>query len=108
MHELEFEGYTIRIGTSQQENADIVESSNPDDFWVHVASGPSAHGVISNPDNSKVPTKVVKRVCCLIKSQSNKYKSINKLPFTVTRVKNLSETNTIATYIVGEHKTITI
>jgi len=108
MLEFEHEGYTIRIGQNQQENADLVESSDPDDIWIHVANGPSAHGVISNPTGKKVNPKVIKRICCLMKSGSEKYKRVNKLEFSVTKIKNLQPTDNVASFIVSECKTVTI
>ena len=108
MIELEHEGYTIRIGQKQQENADLVDSSDPDDIWIHVANGPSAHGVISNPTGKKVPPKVIKRVCCLMKAGSERYKRVNKLEFSVTKIKNLQPTENVASFIVSDCKTVTI
>jgi predicted ribosome quality control (RQC) complex YloA/Tae2 family protein len=108
MIELEHEGYTIHIGQKQQENAVLVELSDPNDIWIHVANGPSAHGVISNPTCKKVPLKVIKRVCCLIKAGSERYKRVNKLIFSVTKIKNLIPTEIIASFIVSNCKTVTV
>lgn len=108
MIELEYEGYTIRIGQKQQENADLVDSSSPDDMWIHVANGPSAHAVISNPTGKKINSKVIKRVCCLMKASSERYKRVNKLEFTVTKIKNLQPTENVASFIVSQCKIVAI
>lgn len=106
MIEIEHEGYIIRIGQKQQENADLVDSSDPDDIWIHVANGPSAHCVICNPTGKRVSPKVIKRVCCLMKAGSERYKCVNKLEFSVTKIKNLQSTNCVASFIVSNCKSI--
>lgn len=89
MKEITYEGYTIFIGDNEDDNQTLVLNSDPDDYWTHVSGFPSAHGVIRNPSGARVPGKVVKRACCLIKSASNKCKSIPKLQFDVCRISNL-------------------
>ena len=89
MKELVYEGYTIFIGENEDDNQTLVLNSDPDDYWTHISGYPSAHAVIHNPGCARVPSKVIKRACCIIKSSSNKCKSIPKLQFDVCRISNL-------------------
>ena len=94
MIEQEYEGYNIKIGTNANENDQLVKQSNPEDTWVHISEYPSAHGVIRNEKKGKMPKKVIKRACCLIKSKSRRCKSMKDLMFDVCLVKNVEMTDT--------------
>ena len=89
MKEFTYEGYTIFIGENEDDNQTLVLNSDPDDYWTHISGYPSAHAVIRNPGCSRVPSKIIKRACCIIKSSSNRCKSIPKLQFDVCRISNL-------------------
>ena len=89
MKELTYEGYTIFIGENEDDNQTLVLNSDPNDYWAHISSYTSAHAVIVNPTCSRVPNKVIKRACCVIKSSNTRCKSIPKLQFDVCRISNL-------------------
>ena len=94
MKEVSYEGYTILIGENADENQQLVLNSDANDYWAHISGYSSAHAVIRNPTGTKVHNKVIKRACCIIKSASNKCKSISKLQFDVCRISNLITTDT--------------
>ena len=94
MKEISYEGYQILIGENADENQQLVLNSDADDYWAHISGYPSAHAVIRNPSRARVHNKVIKRACCLIKSASNKCKSVAKLQFDVCRISNLVTTDT--------------
>lgn len=94
MKEVSYEGYTIFIGENAEENQHLVLNSNANDYWAHISGYPSAHAVISNPNGTRVHNKIIKRACCIIKSNSTKCKSISKLQFDVCRISNLITTDT--------------
>jgi len=83
--------FTIRVGRNKEENSQILDSSQENDMWIHLSNFPSGHGVIANPKNIKIPHKVLKRACCLVK-QYSKYSSIKKIDFDITQIKYLAKT----------------
>lgn len=94
MKEVSYKEYVILIGENANENHQLVLNSNANDYWAHISGYPSAHAVIRNPSGARVHNKVVNRACCIIKSASNKCKSIPKLQFDVCRISNLVTTDT--------------
>lgn len=94
MKQVSYEGYIIMIGENANENQLLVLNSNANDYWAHISGYPSAHAVIRNPSGSRVHNKIIKRACCIIKSTSNKCKSIPRLQFDVCRISNLVTTDT--------------
>ena len=91
MIQQKYQQFTIRLGRNKEENSQIIASSQDDDMWVHLSNFPSGHAVISNPKNIKIPRKVLKRACCLVK-QYSKYSSIKKIDFDITQIKYLEKT----------------
>jgi predicted ribosome quality control (RQC) complex YloA/Tae2 family protein len=89
MLEIQFEGYTILIGENQKENDQLVKTSDPDDYWVHISGYSSAHGIIKNPNKERIGIKPIKRACCIVKSKSSKCKSMKNVAFDYTKIKNV-------------------
>ena len=85
---VEYENYTIILGRNSTENFKLVSTSNPDDIWIHLSDYPSGHAVIPNSKKSKIPFKVIKKACMLVK-QYSKYKHIKKLDCDVVYIKDL-------------------
>lgn len=94
MKEVSYEEYVILIGENANEDQQLVLNSGANDYWAHNSGYPSAHAVIRNPSGAPFHNKVVNRACCIIKSASNKCKSIPKLQFDVCRISNLVITDT--------------
>lgn len=96
------------IGTSAQDNFDVIDVSQPDDMWFHVKDLPSCHVVAKIPDDicdRKEILAIVKRGAILCK-QHSKYASVQNLEIIYTRIKNVEKTsipgsvNTIDTKLV--------
>jgi predicted ribosome quality control (RQC) complex YloA/Tae2 family protein len=65
--------YTIHSGKSAKGNDKLLDESSPNDIWFHVADGPSAHIILSNPSDlaiSKIPRQVIKRCACICKASA--------------------------------------
>ena len=108
MIEVEYKGYLIKIGSNQDENDMLVKTSNSNDYWAHADGYPSAHAIICNPTEKRVASKIIKRACCIIKSNCNKLKTIQNLPFNYTRLKNVTPTSVPGKVILGECSSLTI
>ena len=94
MLEIIHNGYVIAIGENREENDKLVRAADPNDWWAHIRYFPSAHAVIRNPSGKRIPRAVIKRACCVIKSRSNQCKSVKGLEFDVTRIQNVTPTDT--------------
>ena len=108
MKELEFQGFIILVGKNKYENALLLETAEPHDYWIHVKDYPSGHVIIKNPTKIRIPTKVIKRACCILKSSNNKHKSIRELEFSVTKRENISLTDNIGEVIINKSSLIKI
>jgi len=108
MIEILYENYSICIGENAIENDSLVKNSNDDDVWVHISDYPSAHGIIQNPSGKRVPKKIIKRVCCLIKSKNNRCKSMKDLQFDICPIKNVTSTNIPGRVTIKDPKLISI
>ena len=108
MIEVEYKGYIIRIGNTQDENDMLVKTSDSDDYWAHANDHPSAHAIILNPTKQRIKSKIIKRACCLIKSNTNKLKSIQNVDFCYTRIKNITPTEIPGQVTLGGHSILTI
>jgi predicted ribosome quality control (RQC) complex YloA/Tae2 family protein len=65
--------YTIYAGKTAKGNDKLLDDSSPHDVWFHVADGPSAHIILSNPSDlaiSKIPRQVIKRCACICKASA--------------------------------------
>jgi len=92
--------YIILIGQSREENTELVNTSEPENIWFHVANAPSSHVILKTTCKVKeVPLQVIKRCACLCKSHS-KSKSISKCDIIYTQIKNIESTT-----IVGQVNT---
>lgn len=80
-----------RYGKNMYENVELIDVSEPDDMWFHIADVPSAHLVMKMPADC-TPQMVafyVKQGAVLLKSVSSKYKSTPNLQVVYTRIKNV-------------------
>ena len=87
--------YTILIGQSREENAELVNTSDSENIWFHVANSPSSHVILKTTCKIKeIPLQVIKRCACLCKSHS-KSKSTPKCDIIYTKIENVESTNVI-------------
>jgi predicted ribosome quality control (RQC) complex YloA/Tae2 family protein len=103
--------YIFIVGSNKEENQYLINKSQQDDLWFHIANYPSCHVVCQLNPNSKINkkhyNKIIKQgaVCC--KSHS-KFKNVNKLDITYSSIKYLENTDKVGSVIVHNSKTITI
>lgn len=102
-----FQGYKICVGENQKENDVLLRTSDLDDIWVHISGRPSAHAVVSNPSGKKIPRKVIKRACCIVKQYSSS-KSEKNLVFDMTRIRYIILTNVPGLVSISNESKITI
>jgi|UniRef100_A0A6C0DT08 predicted ribosome quality control (RQC) complex YloA/Tae2 family protein len=87
--------YTILVGQSREENAELVNTSDPENVWFHVANSPSSHVILKTTCKIKeIPLQVIKRCACLCKSHS-KSKSTPKCDIIYTQIENVESTRII-------------
>ena len=87
--------YNILIGQSREENAELVNTSDSENIWFHVANSPSSHVILKTTCKIKeIPLQVIKRCACLCKSHS-KSKSTPKCDIIYTKVENVESTQVI-------------
>jgi len=86
-----FQTYTIKVGRNKNENDRLITDASADDYWIHLSDFPSGHGIIVSQDEKKIPQKVLKRACCLVK-QYSKYSSMKKMSFDITQIKHIEKT----------------
>lgn len=94
--------FNIYIGQNKEENHWLVMNMNLEDYWLHISDYSSAHAIIKNPLNIKIPIKILKYVCCIMKANSNKCKSMKKLSFDISQIKYLEPTNNKGEVIVNK------
>ena len=109
MIETIYRNYTLYIGETKEENDALVRQSDPNDIWAHISDYPSAHGVILNPSGKRVANTVLKRVCCIIKSKSNRCKSMHNLQFDICKISDITPSDdTLGLVTISNAKTIVI
>jgi predicted ribosome quality control (RQC) complex YloA/Tae2 family protein len=91
------------VGTSAQDNFDIIDISDPDDIWFHVKDNPSCHVIAKMSDlgekiDKKMRRLIIKQGALLCKMES-KYKSVKNLEILYTKVKNVKKTATVGSVI---------
>jgi predicted ribosome quality control (RQC) complex YloA/Tae2 family protein len=102
---------TYNIGTSAQDNSDLVIASNPQDIWFHVQDLPSCHVVAVMSENEKLDKKkmraIVKQGAVICKKHS-KYASHKNLPIIYTKIEDVQKTNIPGSVAATNTKTIII
>jgi len=101
------------LGTSAQENFDLIDSSQAEDLWFHVEGRPSCHVVASlnlsesERKDKKVMLSIVKQGALLCK-QHSKYASEKNLPIVYTRVKHVVKTDILGSVQITNEKIVCI
>ena len=100
------------VGTSAQDNFDIIDISDPDDIWFHVKDESSCHVIAKMPDvgekiDKKMRRLIIKQGALLCKMES-KYKSAKNLEIIYTKVKNVKKTATVGSVIAEPVSVISI
>ena len=102
---------TYNIGTSAQDNFDLIDASSPQDIWFHVEGLPSCHIVAVIPENEKLDKNkmraIIKQGAVICKKHS-KYASYKNLPIIYTKIENVQKTPTLGSVFTTNTKTIII
>ena len=92
--------YTIKIGQNKNENWSLLDTSEPNDVWFHLADAPSPYVVlIANQDIRKIPKNVLYRCGILCKSRSSSKKENNSL-INYTYIKNVGKGTRVGEAII--------
>ena len=83
----------------------LVKTSNSDDFGLMLTTTLVLTLLFLK---QRIKSKIIKRACCLIKSNTNKLKSIQNVDFCYTRIKNITPTEIPGQVTLGEHSILTI
>ena len=100
--------YTIHSGKSAKGNDKLLDESSPSDVWFHVADGPSAHIILSNPTEmaiNKIPRQVIKRCACICKASA---KLSTKCAIIYTERANVEKTEILGRVTTTNVRTIQI
>ena len=98
------------IGTSDKDNFQVIDASDPEDIWFHVEGMPSCHIVAELKEmyNKYEMNEITRFGAQLCKEQHAKYKPIQNLPVVYTEVKNIKKTKTVGSVVTKSVATIRI
>ena len=108
MKEFKFRGFIIFIGNNKHENAFLLNKADPHDFWIHIKDYSSGHVIIKNPTGKKIPKPIIKKACCLLKSNTNKCKSIENLEFCIAKRESIILTEHPGEVLLNDSKFIKV
>ena len=108
---------TFKIGTSAQDNFDLIDSSQLEDLWFHVEGKSSCHVIASIHEkiiSGEIERKDKKKLLSLVKQgallckQHSKYASEKKLPIVYTWVKHIVKTDVVGSVTITNEKVVCI
>jgi predicted ribosome quality control (RQC) complex YloA/Tae2 family protein len=102
--------FDIVIGTSAEENWQIIDGASNEDIWFHLDEYSSSH-VILNTKNLKLKdfNKQTFIHCASLCKQHSKYKNTKNIEIIYTQIKNIKKGNTIGSVeIIGSSKKLKI
>ena len=102
--------FVFYIGQNQRENFDVIDKGGADDYWFHARDMPSCHVVLiaTETDTDYLTKKerniLIKHGSLLCKENTNSLKSMNKVEFIYTKIKNVKKTKIPGQVILNEYK----
>lgn len=105
------EPVTFYIGTSQQENHDVISLGKATDLWFHLADMSSAHVVAVLPTikiTRKQRGNIIRRGAYLCKMYTTKAASISSVSVTYSAIQYVTKTDTPGSVVVREAHEITV
>lgn len=99
----------IIVGKSARENWKIIEESNENDIWFHLAEYPSCH-VILKTNNIEI-TELNKQTiihCASVCKQNSNYSNKKNICIIYTKIKNIKKADTVGSVITSSVKKIKI
>ena len=61
----EYEGWRIRVGRNERENAWLLRQARAGDLWLHLKERPSSHVIIENPNRRQIPRHIIEKAARL-------------------------------------------
>ena len=80
--------YTLRLGENAKENHNIIDYSDPDDWWFHLNDYPSGHCIV---ESSIINDELIIYASNLVKINS-KYKNNKNIKVKYIQVKHIKKT----------------
>lgn len=105
------EPVTFYIGTSQQENHDVISLGKSTDIWFHLADMSSAHVVAVLPTikiTRKQRGNIIRRGAYLCKIYTAKAASMSSVSVTYSMIQYVTKTSTPGSVVVREAHEITV
>ena len=101
---------TFWIGTSKEDNDNMIDKASNNDIWFHANNISSCHVVcrIQIAIDKKEMKYIIKMGALLCKKHTNKLKGISNLEIIYCQVKNIQKTNIVGCVSVHNGKIITI
>jgi len=101
---------TFYIGKNQNENFDVIDMGEDEDIWFHANNISSSHVVAIIPKDiiKKEIYYIIKTGALLCKINTNKLKSLKKVEFIYTQIKNIKKTDIVGCVNVENQKFITL
>ena len=110
---------TFWIGTSKEDNDEMIDKASPEDIWFHANNISSCHVICRMTDQnndsenkSKKQKKhikyIIKQGALACKTNTNKLKTASKTEFVYCPVKNLTKPDIVGCVSVSNGKYITL
>lgn len=81
--------YILKIGKNENENDSLLNESDENHIWFHLANLPSCHGILNCTYDNLSP-KIVFIAACQIK-KNTKYKKSRDIKVNYTELKNIEK-----------------
>lgn len=102
------EKYTYWVGTSAQNNWDIITQSKQNDLWFHLHGKASAHVILkTNKEIKDIPKKVLYH-CAQECKNNSKFKNFKSLKVIYTEIKNVKKGTVIGQVCTKKEKYIQV
>lgn len=100
------------IGKSPDENTRIVENSEPDDIWFHIANTSSAHLVLKNDNKESIENLrkngVIYQMARALKMSHSKLRKMRDIEVNYTYIKNVTTTSTPGLVTIKKYKSVRV
>ena len=104
--------FTYLIGKNAGDNFAIIDASNPDDIWFHIAGYSSCHVVLKMPTDENLCKKtmrtIIKKGALLCKMNTHKLKNEHHIEVIYTTINNVVKTKIKGTVITKNTKSLII
>jgi predicted ribosome quality control (RQC) complex YloA/Tae2 family protein len=101
---------TFWIGTSKQDNDDMIDKASENDIWFHAKNISSCHIICKIPVgiDKKEMKYIIKKGAFLCKNNTNKLKGSQNLEIIYCPIKNITKTDIVGCVSVNSEKTIIV